>query len=230
VKYTTFQDIIEHGYDYLGGNPSEQAKRDCVRAALEAYRDLANAYNWSYLYTHGRIITQGMYDSVTANSTLQYQESSGQYPRMVTISGDTWPLWAAGSYIRCNSPLINPENGDTAPDATSPVAYKIVERKSATVVTLDPQVNPGADLPAGTPFQLYKDTYLLPEDYISQDQALFERNFGGMTFCHPREWLYENRYVFAQGIPECYTITGDNLYPCRMVIKIVPWPYENKSS
>jgi hypothetical protein len=41
ISYTTFQDVINHGFDYLGGTPSEQTRRDCVRAALEAYRDLA---------------------------------------------------------------------------------------------------------------------------------------------------------------------------------------------
>jgi hypothetical protein len=36
ISYTTFQDVIDHGFDYLGGNPSDQVRRDCVRAALEA--------------------------------------------------------------------------------------------------------------------------------------------------------------------------------------------------
>jgi hypothetical protein len=229
ISYTTFEDVLNHGLDYLGAASSAQALRDCRRAALEAYRDLANAHNWSYLYTHGRIITNGMYDSTVANSTLQYAQSGGTYPRMATISGDVWPTWAAGSYIRCQAPTVAPENSDAPVDLSGVVAYKVVERISATVVVLDGLINPGFDIAAGTPFQIYRDTYLLPEDYIAQDQALFERNFGGMSYTHPREWLYENRYVFAQGVPQMYTITGDNLYPGRLVIKIYPWPYETRS-
>src|SRR5437868_932454 len=100
ISYTCFQDILEHGRDYLGGGISEASKRDCVRAALEALRDIANAFNWSYFYTHGRVITDAMYDASVTGATIQYQHSGGAYPRQVTISGDTWPTWAAGSYVR----------------------------------------------------------------------------------------------------------------------------------
>jgi hypothetical protein len=55
ITYTTFQDVIEHGMDYLGSNSSKQARRDCIRAALEALKDLANAFNWSCV---GLVATQ----------------------------------------------------------------------------------------------------------------------------------------------------------------------------
>jgi hypothetical protein len=48
--------VKEHGMDYLVGNPSERARRDSDRAALESSKDLANAFNWSYLFTHGQIV------------------------------------------------------------------------------------------------------------------------------------------------------------------------------
>jgi hypothetical protein len=95
INDTTFQDVIDHCFDYLGGNPSEQVRRDCVRAALEAYRDLANAFNWSYLYTHSRVYTSGSFDGSQTDCTIQYQGSGGAYDRMVTISGGVWPDWAA---------------------------------------------------------------------------------------------------------------------------------------
>jgi hypothetical protein len=230
ISRTTFHDLVDHGLDYIGGNPSDNAKRDCIRAALEAYRDLANAFNWSYLYTHGRIVTSAAYDGTigyggTPNLTLptiQYKQSSGTYPQMVTLTGDMWPDWAGdGAYIRLN---VTDSSG-----ASTLVAYRVKERKSATVLTLTDTLNPFEDLPAGTSFILYRDTYLLPEDYIAQDQSLYERNFGGMEFRHPRDWLYENRYVFAQGVPLYYTIVGDPQYPGRLSMKIFPWPIEAKS-
>ncbi len=229
ISYTTFSDAIDHGIDYLGGNPSDQARRDCVRAAVEAYRDIANAFNWSYLYTQGRVITNPAFDGSENNCTIQFQQTGGTYPLQVTLTGGTWPSWAGQGYIRAGTtglfPSYIPVTGDVD-TTTSFVAFKVAEMKSATVLTLDPVINPGIDLPAGTPFILYCDTYLLPEDYISQDQALYERNFGGMSYTHPREWLYENRYVFAQGVPMAYTITGDQKWPGRMVIRVYPWPYE----
>lgn len=222
MQYTTFSDVLNHLVDYLGGSAGDQVKRDCRRALLEAYRTLANAHNWSYLYTHSRIITSGAFDGSQVNATIQYQGTGGTYPNQVTLSGSSWPDWAAqGTYLRC---AVDDSFGETGM-----VGFRVAERKSATVLTLNPTISPATDLPAGTQFVLYRDTYLLPEDYIAQDQALYERNFGGMNYTHPREWLYENRYVFAQGIPQAYTITGDPQYPGRLVMKVFPWPAETKT-
>jgi hypothetical protein len=212
ISYTTFSDIVDHGLDYLGSNPSEQARRDVVRAALEAYRDLANAFNWSYLYTHSRIITSAAFDGAAEGATIAYDHEGVTYPRQMTITGAMWPDWAADGAIRVGN-----------------VSFKVAERKSATVITLDETINPGADIASGTEFTLYRDTYLLPEDYIAQDQALYEQNFGGMSYTHPRDWLYSSRYVFAQGQPYCYTVTGERQYPGRLTLKIYPWPSESKS-
>ena len=90
ITYTTFQDVIDHGFDYLGGNPSDQVKRDIVRAAIDAYRDIANCFNWSYLYTHGRIYTNGAFDGSRAGATIQYQGSGAQYPRQRRKRGRAW--------------------------------------------------------------------------------------------------------------------------------------------
>src|SRR4051794_17925692 len=149
IPQTTFEDVIEHGTDYLGGNPSAQVKRDCVRAAEEAYRDLANAFTWKYLYTQGRVVTSAAIDSGSDESSLTYTHTGGAYERMATLAGSTWPDWAGDAFVRIGQ-----------------VAYKVDERKSATVITFTETLNPGADLPAGTEFTLYRDTYLLPEDFI----------------------------------------------------------------
>jgi len=212
ISFTTFQDVLDHGVDYLGGNPSDQVKRDCVRAILESYRDLANAFNWTYLYTASRLNTTGSYDSTVSGATLTYLASGGTYLRQATISGDTWPAWAGDGVIRIGT-----------------VGYKVDQRISATTVTLDETICPASDITSATPFLMYQDTYLLPEDFVAQDQSLYELNFGGMTYTHPREWLFENRYVFASGVPRYFTITGDRKYPGRLVTRMFPWPYQQKT-
>jgi len=234
MYYVTFQDLIDHGVDYIGGNPAQQVRRDVIRAILEAYRELINAHNWSYLYTQGRIISNPAYDGSVQSppATIQYQQSAGSYPYQVTLTGGTWPPWAGQGYLRCSVQGLFPEYEPVDYDvntSTSFVAYKVAELKSATVLTLDNQLNPGIDLPAGTQFTLYCDSYVLPIDFVAADQAMYEQMFGGMEFSHPRDWLYENRYVFAQGIPYKYTIRGDKKWPGRMVISIYPWPYEYRT-
>lgn len=212
ITFTTFQDVVDHGLDYLGSNPTDQARRDVVRSILEAYRDMANAFNWTYLYTPGRLVTNSSYDSTVAGATLAYLDSTGTYPRQVTITGDVWPTWAGDGVLRIGT-----------------VGYKVDQRISATVLTLDPIIKPSADIPALTPFLLYQDTYLLPEDFVAQDQALYEQNFGGMNYTHPREWLFENRYIFASGTPQFFTITGERKYPGRLVSRIFPWPFQQRT-
>jgi hypothetical protein len=176
ITYTTLSDVINHGFVYLRGNPGEPGRRDIVRAALEAYRDLANAFNWSHLDTHSRIDTSPAFDGSQVGATIAYDLTGGQYERMVTLTGAVWPDWAAeGTYIR-----VGTQDDLIGGASTGFVAYRVRERKSASVLTLTETLSPEADLAAGCEFVLYRDTYLLPEDYVAQDQALYEMNFGGM--------------------------------------------------
>jgi len=203
LGFATYQDAVLRVKDYLGAGDSDVVMADLRRAVLDAYRDLANAHRWSYLYAQGRIITSLPYNI----GTIAYTHTGGTYERMVTLTGGIWPTYAAACFIQVGL-----------------VAYRVDQRISATVVTLNDPINPGSDIAAGTEYTLYRDTYLLPEDYTVQDQALYELNFGGMHYEHPRYWLYANRYCHSEGVPHAYTITGDPAYPGRMVLRLWPWP------
>ena len=220
----TYQDCVDNLIDFLGGGPSDQVVRSVRQAIQEAYREIPNSHKWPYLYRHGRLMTQAPFNGadpagIQPQATVQYQQSSGARPRMMTISGGTWPSWVAGGYIRI---------ADTTGEFNF-VAYRVSQSISATVITLDDEVNPGSDIPSGTEFILYQDSYLVPSDFIAEDQLLYEMNIGGMQYVHPRDWLYENRYVLSEGTPCLYTVTGDRQYPGRLVMRIVPWPSESRS-
>ncbi len=193
-------------------------------------RDLANSFRWSYLLTVGRVLTDIPYNS----GTITYQATSGAYPRLVTLTttdGTSFPSWSVGAYIRVGFQ-----------------AWKVSQMIDGFHLILDPQLNPGKDVLTvadiddddeddyvGTPptngveFQLYRDSYPMPADYIAQDQALYERNFGGMNYVHPREWLFEERFIFSQGTPQFFTVTGDVLYPGSLVMRIAPYPTDQKT-
>lgn len=190
----TFQDVVDHLCAYLGADPSDQVQRDSREAAIAAYNEIVNAYNWSYLYTQGRIKTIGVWppsqmDPSQPVPTIQTFESSGTYPYQVTLTGATWPSWAGTAYIRVGL-----------------VDYKVKKMIDSVTLTLDPTLSPVSDLPAGTQFALYYDTYLLPSDFISQDQAIYELNFGGLTFVHPRVWLFSTRYAFSWSQPQEFCV------------------------
>lgn len=207
---TTFQDAIDLLVDYLGGSPTDTVQRDCRRAVLEAYRDLTNAFKWSYLLTHGRLVTTGpLFDG-----TIAYTQATRRVVLTPLVGSpmQTWPDWSVGSYVRVGF-----------------VAGKVVQRIDDVTLLLDEQVNFGQDLPALTVYRLYRDTYLLPPDFVAGDQALYEQNFGGMDFVHPREWLIRERFIYNEGVPIIYTITGDAVFPGRLVLRLAPIPAEQKT-
>lgn len=199
--------MVESLIDFIGGNPDVKTVRDAKRAIQAAYRDLANTHNWTYFYTHGRINTV----NTQSIGTVSYLQSSGTYPNQATLSGAAWPNWSAGAYLFMGQ-----------------IRWKVARVVSATVAQLDPQVNPGVDALDAT-YTLYRDSYVLPEDYVAQDQALYEQNFGGMTYRHPSDWLYENRYIFSSGTPQFYTIKGDQTRPGRLFLCIYPFPVDHRT-
>lgn len=212
----TLQDSIEHIVDYLGGNPGDQVQRDAKRAAFDALRDLANAHRWSYHYTHGRVLTSAPY----ATGTVSYDHTGGTYERMLTLTGGTWPDWVKYGQIRIGS--------DSSAVAGGPI-YEVDEMKSASIVTLDEQLNPGADIAAGTAFSLYRDAYILPSNFIAQDEGLYQDNFADMKFVHPRHWLRTSRYVYTAGVPRFFSIIGDHNGQGRMCLHVFPAPDASKS-
>lgn len=94
LTFTTLSDLVEHALDYLGGTADEQATRDCLRSVQQAYREVTNSRTWSYLYTHGRVITDAPYNLGTvAYIHSGYTFGGSVYPRALVLS----PL-AASSY------------------------------------------------------------------------------------------------------------------------------------
>lgn len=204
MRYFTYQDAVDHCLDYLGGNPQDRAQWDARRAVQQAYRELTNARTWSYLYQEGRIHTSAPYST----GTVAYDDTGGTYERMVTLAGGTWPSWAgSGAQLR-----------------VSYVTYRVDERKSDTVITLDANIDAAADIAAGASYTLFRDTYPLPEDFVQADTLIYEMNFGGLTFVRPTEWLWFQRVTQGAGFPRWYTLQGDPQFPDRLVCKFFPYP------
>lgn len=216
----TYQDSIDGLIDFCGGGPADQVMRDVRRAVQEAYRDLPNAHKWPYLFRHGRLITVPPYSGedpagVNPRATIAYVQAT----RTVTLTGAQWPSWAASAFIRVQA----------SDSSYNYQMFRVAKVLTATTLVLDDEVNPGQDLASGTLFLMYQDTYQLPADLISQDQPFYELNIGGMQYVQPSEWLFENRYVLSMGTPQFYSITGDRQYAGRLVMRIVPFPSEQRT-
>lgn len=207
----TFADCFDSLVAYLGAAPSTQTLRDCRQAIMEALDDITNAYTWSYFYKIGRLFTNAPFN----DGSIQYQVSSGLSPYLVTLTttdSGVFPSWTASGTMSINN-----------------VNYPVDQYLSPTTCTLIGYLAPQTDLPAGTSYQLYQDSYLLPIDFVAQDQSLYETCFGALQYVHPRDWLFQHRYLYNTGIPQNYTIDGDQKYPNRLVVRLSPLPTDTRT-
>ena len=202
--YLTYQDAVDHTFRYLGGGPSDVVLADIRLAVDSAYRELYGAHNWTYYYKHGRINTVSPYTTGTIDCVAS--------TRTVTLSGGTWPSWAEAAYIRVGTSI-----------------HRVLSVTDPATLVLDPTLCPVADIVAGTPYTIYKDSYILPDDFLATDQGSYENSFGGLTYTHPREWLFTQRYIYQSGMPQAFTITGEERYPGKLLLRIFPIPTDAKT-
>lgn len=218
IPFCSYSDLVEHALDYLGGTADNQALRDCMRSTIQAYRDVTNARLWTYLLTHGRIITDppfttGQVSYANAGLTL----GGVFYPRVMTLSGATWP-----------TPVIGGTIGGGWQILVGTATYQVETYIDPTDVTITQDVNPGASFgPSG--YTLYHDEYLLPTDFIKSDTLIYEGNYGGLEYRDFTEALWWQRFIFSAGTPTYYNITGSRLFPGRMIVRLYPYPTESRT-
>jgi hypothetical protein len=206
---TAVVDMVSHLRDYLGTNVNNEAQRVIVRSIQAGLRELVNVRPWAYLYKRHRIQTNGAYST----GTIQFQVSAGANPRQVTLTGGTWPTWAANGTM-----------------AISNVTYEASRRISDTLLQLDANVTSAVDIAAGTTFTLYQDTYTLPDDFVASDRSYAEVSWGGMEYVQPNLWLQVTRYYRSSSdTPRYYTFVGSPRDAGRMCIRIFPYPDSAKT-
>lgn len=199
LALSTYRDSVRHVVDYLGGNAKENAVRYAKTAVLNAYREFATAARWTYYYSRGRVNTSAFYNT----GTIQYTASTNQ----LVLTGGTWPSWAQyGTVVIQN------------------ISYDVATVLNST--TLQPSVNnaPVADIPAGTAYWIYRDTYPLPVDFVSADSLMNAGNFFLPVYVHPREWLDHQRLSKSPAVPQVYTYMGDPHYQGAMCVRFFPAP------
>lgn len=179
----TFKDAIDHCVDFLSGHSLAAAQRDIRQAITMAMRDLEAAHEWTYYVTPGRVHLFAPYRT----GTVQYTHDD----RSVNLADGTFPTWAQDAYIRI---------GD--------VVCSVESWINGTELILDYDLNPGADVAAGTSYTLYPAWYSLPEDFVSLAGPWREDAWGELRYVSPTEWMTLDRYNNMPGTPRYYTIMG----------------------
>lgn len=200
----TFADAVDHLLDLAGSDSGDRQVRIAHRCVRAAYSGIAAACNWSYFTSVGRIVTSAPYTT----GTVTYDHTGGSSERLLTLSGGTWPSWAASGVV-----LI------------SNVIYDVDRRLSDTTLQLSSISNPGADISTASGFTIFRDTYTLPADWrASSTLRDGARAFPALQFVTPEEW---RSYFITQeytNFPRAFTTTADPETTGRHAVRMYPPP------
>ncbi|HET6575194.1 MAG TPA: hypothetical protein VFG68_16425, partial [Fimbriiglobus sp.] len=197
--YVTFSDLLDHALAYLGGDAGRANSDRARRAVLAAYQDLPTRHPWKHYQTLGRVVTVASY----ATGTVAYTNST----RTVTLSGGTWPSWAASGTI-----------------VIADVPYDVETRDSNSALTLGTAQNPGADVAALTSYTLYQDTYAAPTDLLTGYELTLDAVGNRLAYRPPSEWAQLRRVNSTVGRPQLFCLTGGGTAAAGLVFRFWPAP------
>lgn len=150
----TYYDAIEHLQRYSANRGLNSHNIPTLRAAcISAYQECAEAYQWLFSKQTCRI------NLIAAESTgtVAFDLTGGTYEYQLTLTDSTWNANAIDWSV-----------------AIDDVVYDIASRESSTVVTLDPNQAPTADIAAGETYEAFPRYYALPEDFQSLSDPMPE--------------------------------------------------------
>lgn len=181
----TYHDLLDYITALTDGGARSKDLRLFKEAILGAYRDVSSAAEWGYYMTEGRVDLVANYNT----GTITYDHTGGANERQLTLSGGTWPSWAAQGRIRIND-----------------VVYPVDSRVSSTVITLGSSMNPTADISSGSSYELYKSVYPLPTDLWRLYDVAVEKSYWVPYYITPTQWLQRERFVQTSGQTWAWTI------------------------
>lgn len=198
----TYDDVIIALQDFGSGHGFSFTQRMTRRAIQAAYRELVAVRDWRWLYKDGRVPLLAAYET----GTLAYDHSGGTYEREVTLTDGVWPTWVEDAVVRFDD-----------------VVSQVESRKSATVITLDVQRNPGADVAAGETYSTYKRWYPMPNDFVGLWAPLEDTSWLKSQYRPVQDLAAIDRWDESTGDVHYYAIgPGEGLYGAHVLY--VGWP------
>jgi hypothetical protein len=196
MAYTTYFDLVESLIVSSYGGPQDAEQRDIRTAIHRAYDELTTIRDWAYYHVHGRVILQAPYDtgSVTSSGVT------------VTLTGGTWPSWAAtGAYLKVGEEIC-----------------RVATRTSNSVIVLDSALSLKANVTA-SPYILYRTVYPLPSDFRNLDEPSDEYNWWSGLYVTPDQAMKLERVSNSSGEPYHWTVVKDP-DSTGWAIKVIGYP------
>jgi hypothetical protein len=202
MAYLTYFDLVESLIVSSYGGPQDAEQRDIRTAIHRAYDELTTIRDWSYYHVHGRVITDAPYSTGTITT-------SGA---TVTLSGGTWPTWAAtGGYLKVGEQI-----------------GRVATRTSSTVIVLDSSLSLKADITVASPYSLYRTVYPLPADFRNMDEPSDEYNWWSGLYVTPDRAMKLERVSNTSGSPLHWTVIKDP-DSTGWAIKLIGYPTERET-
>jgi hypothetical protein len=203
----TLSDFHAHLRSYVGNDTADQKTAAVCRAASRAIDQLPGMADWHFYRGVMSLSTVAEYGT----GTIAYDHTGGAFDRLVTLTGGTFPDWAASGSIVIQGTV-----------------YDAATRESATQITLKAASNPGADVAASTGYRLYRAIYPLPEGVRSIDRMHVAQDGSQKTLCerHPREFLRDRGPAASSGVPSYFGFLGDD---AGGDVKVAIWPPSDRA-
>lgn len=179
---TTYANLVQYLIVSSYGGPQDAEQKDIKQAIIRSYDELTTMRDWSYYHVHGRLILDAPYATGTVSS-------SGT---TVTLTGGTWPTWAAtGAYLKVGEEIC-----------------RVASRTSGSVIVLDSTLKLKANI-TGESYTLYRSVYPLPADFRNMDEPSDEYNWWSGLYVTPDEAMKIERVSNSSGEPYHWTVIRD---------------------
>lgn len=182
VNIHTFADAVDRVLEAFDIDASNRHMRRAVRSCMDAYREIPNYHEWSYLQRQGQLVTE-----TSQSVTCSYDHTGGASERLVTLTSGTFPTNASWFWLKIGN-----------------ASYRISSRLSSTTAQLDVSLNPGTDV-SSTGATLVRYEYPLPIDFrAGQRLVSVSRDWFPQYVSHD---AFLRRYGGSNN-PSIYTITA----------------------
>lgn len=205
----TYQDLVEQLMDEYDLPDSARNLRLCRRAVDDAYTQLPQRARWSYYNRHLSLQTTTPY----VTGTIAYDHTGGAYERLVTLTDGTWPEWTKSGRFTVGR-----------------LKYEIERRIDDTRITLPEHSNPGADLAAGTAYQLERIQYELPAGFRRLLRC-FDTLFQTALWIERVQDVRDSAQILAtrSTYPQYVTVTHVESTPDKMCLEFTPPPSSGRN-
>ena len=173
-----------------------------TEAVNQAYRKIGAAQRWSYLHRRTQINTQAPYVTGTVGFTLA--------TRTLTLTGGTFPTWAAQGTILFNESV-----------------YQVQQMVDANNLVLQDGRCPTTDIVSGQIYKLVQLEYLLPADYLRTEEFVQIGSWWLLRELQPGSMLQTARLFSQPSRPYQYSVRGSLFYHDRLALEFSPTPDAN---